>query len=258
MRQCIFCGTRAGSREHLLPAWVLERVKPVTFAGFIGHNKNVSFEAEWIVRTVCHGCNGGWMSNLETAVMPLIGRPIDDKSIALDPVQRTSVAAWSVKTAMVMDSTTKAARPLFYTQEERHALMTSTAIPSRTTVWLGRFLGTANLGAVSVDVNIRIREKVGGEFWPTRVTTFLVGHLVIQVVTVHIHSATSYVRAEYRNRTVRIRCREGPWNEILVSCWPPDGRHLYWPPVLAFHENINQLNFLSLADRYMLGREIPL
>lgn len=248
MRKCIFCGTRAGSREHLLPVWILEKVKPGTFAGFIGHNKNISFEAEWVVRTVCHGCNGGWMSNLETANMPLIGPPIDDKSIALDPLQRISVAAWSAKTAMVMDSTTKAARPLFYTEEERHALMTSTAIPSRTTIWLGRFLGTANLGAVSVDVNIR---EPGRGLWPTRVTTFLLGHLVIQIVTVH-------TSAEYRDRTIRITCRKGPWDEILVACWPTDSRSLYWPPVLAFHENISQINFLSLADRYMLGREIPL
>ena len=41
------------------------------------------------------------MSNLETANAPLIGPPIDGKSISLDQLQRMSVAAWSVKTAML-------------------------------------------------------------------------------------------------------------------------------------------------------------
>jgi hypothetical protein len=256
MRQCIFCGNRAGNREHLFPAWILKKVEPVKMVGFLGHNKNLVIEKEWIVKTICEPCNGGWMSKLETANTPLIGPPIDGRSKTLDQLQRMFVAAWSVKTAMMMDSTTKAARPLFYTQEERHALMASTALPPRTTVWLGRFLGNTNLGASAIHLNVR--EEVGLGLWPTRVTTFLIGHLVIQVVTVHIHSATSYTSAEYRNRTIRIRCREGPWDEILVACWPPNGRNLYWPPVLAFHEGITAIDFLDLADRYTICREIPL
>jgi hypothetical protein len=256
MRQCIFCGNRAGNREHLFPAWILKKVEPIKLVGFLGHNKNLVIEKEWIVKTICKICNEGWMSKLETANTPLIGPPIDGKSILLDQLQRMFVAAWSVKTAMMMDSTTKAAQPLFYTQEERRALMVSTAIPPRTTVWLGRFLGTMNIGAATT--NVSVREEVGRGLWPTRVTTFLIGHLLIQVVTVHIQDVATYASAEYRNRTILIRCAKGPWNEILISCWPPNGCNLYWPPVLAFHEGIATIDFLDLADRYTIGREIPL
>jgi hypothetical protein len=256
MRQCIFCGNRAGNREHLFPAWILKKVEPIKLAGFIGHNKNLVIEKEWTVKTICKTCNEGWMSKLETANEPLIGPPIDGKSILLDQLQRMFVAAWSAKTAMMMDSTTQSARPLFYTEDERHALMTSTEVPPRTTVWLGRFLGTVNLGAVSF--NVSVREELWRDVWPTRVTTFLLGHLVIQVVTVHIHAVAVHASAEYRNRTIRISCTKGPWDEILVACWPPDGRNLYWPPVLAFHEDIGGMDFTALSDRYSIGRETPL
>jgi hypothetical protein len=184
---------------------------------------------------------------METAVSPILGRMVDDHSILLDAPQRWAIAAWSVKTAMALHSTVKA-RPLFYTPEEHQALMFSSAIPLRTFVWLGRFIGTANLGGITSDVTVR---EVGRSACPSRVTTLLLGHIAIQIFTVH-------ATAEYRDRTIQIGCAQGPWDDILIGCWPTNGRNLYWPPALAFHENIEAINFLAFADRHLVGAEVPL
>jgi len=248
MRKCIFCGGRSGSREHVFPAWILQKVKSAKFACFIGHHKNLSFD-EWITKMVCHGCNTGWMGRMETAICRTLGPMIDDHSILLDAPQQWAIAAWSVKTAMTMHSTIHSARPMFYTPEEHRALMVSSSIPSRTTVFLGRYLGSPNLGGVAVDFTVREIDRVSE--CPVRASTFLFGHLVVQVVTVH-------ATPEYSDRTILIGCTQGPWDDSLVVCWPTKGRKLYWPPALAFHEGIEKIEFLVLADRYMIGREVPL
>jgi len=92
MRTCIFCGERAGSREHLWPKWILDMVRPRRIGGFIGLSTALEFEREFIVRSVCSACNSGWMSDLETANMPVMGPMIDDKSIALYENERGKIA----------------------------------------------------------------------------------------------------------------------------------------------------------------------
>jgi len=249
MRYFIFCDNQAKTREHLWPEWILKKVKPGKVTGFIGHNTNLTFTAEWKVRTVCKSCNEGWMSALEVANTPLIGPPIDDISITLSEPQQWAIAAWSVKTAMVMDSTTVAARPLFYTQTERDELKSSSLTPRGTAVWLGRFLGLRSIGAVSVDTKYRISGV--DELCPGRITTFLLGALVIQVMTVHI-------LPEYGDRRIRIDPAQGPWDHLLVTAWPTAGRKIYWPPILAFDDSGTLTDLSTLFDRWELGTQVPL
>jgi hypothetical protein len=250
MRKCIFCGDDAKTREHLWPKWILNKVRPRMITGFLGRNTNLRFNAEWKVRSVCKSCNGGWMSNLETANEPLIGPPIDDVSVTLDGPQRWAAAAWSIKTAMVMDSTTVGARPLFYTQTERDGMKASSLIPARTMVWLGRYLGGNAIAAGSLDTTYRFRDV--GIICPGRITTLLLGCLVIQVMTVHIPP-------EYGDRATLINAAQGPWDQLLVTAWPnPRGRSSYWPPILAFDDSGALTDFSTLNDRWVLGDEIPL
>ncbi len=248
MRRCIFCRGAANSKEHLWPKWVLEKIKPTEIEGFIGYNTNLSFNAEWKVRTVCKSCNQGWMSNLEGTSCGILGPLIDDTSTFLNITQRWSVAVWSVKTAMILDSALSSALPLFYTQEERDKLMESSTIAPRTFIWLGRFLGSRDIGASTTEIKTG---EPGMNIFPARVSTFLLNCLVIQVMTIH-------PTAEYGDRTILIRPAEGPWEHLTIGCWPTRGMNVYWPPVLAMNFGRGILDFRNFADRFNLGKDVPL
>ncbi|HEX8812933.1 MAG TPA: hypothetical protein VF742_13160, partial [Terracidiphilus sp.] len=49
------------------------KVNPRTITGHIGHNRNLKFQREWQVRTVCRSCNEGWMSGMEDAMDCTLG-----------------------------------------------------------------------------------------------------------------------------------------------------------------------------------------
>lgn len=249
MRECIFCGGREKiNREHVWPEWILKLVEPEKIRGFIGHNTNLEIHRELKIRSVCKTCNEGWMSELETASIPLIGPLIEDKSKFIGIPQRRSIAVWSIKTSMMMDSTTASASPLFYTREERYNLKTSSAIPPRTNVWLGRFIGDRDIGASMSQIKTKLPDTVS---FPAQITSFVLGCLVIQVATVHL-------APEYDKRTIVIDSAKGPWTELIVPCWPTDTTNIYWPPVLAFNYSDTVLDFNRFADRFNLGVNVPI
>jgi len=248
MRTCIFCGERAGSREHLWPKWILDMVRPRRIGGFIGLSTGLEFEREFIVRSVCSACNSGWMSDLETANMPVMGPMIDDKSIALYENERGKIAAWALKTAMLMDSVTKAHVPLFYTEGERQALKESWEIPSATLIWMGRYLGRNDIGASSSRVNFRY----GSDMAPTRVTTFILGSLLVQIMTMH-------PPARYRRHNILVTPKNGPWDQLLLEVWPCESLfRLYWPPLIPFDDSKTALDVSTLADRWHVGEQLSL
>jgi hypothetical protein len=249
MRQCIFCGSKTNiNREHLWPEWVLKRVEPETIIGFIGHNKDLEFKREWKVRCVCKECNEGWMHKLEDANIPIMGPLIDGRSRLLDKVQQWSIAVWSVKTSMVLDSATAPAVSLFYTQEERYNLREFGLIPRGTLVWLGYFHAIHDVAAGASQIRTGLPDKVD---FPTRISTFLLGSLVIQVTTSHLSP-------EYRDRTIVISSAERPWNYLIVPCWPTCDASVYWPPVMPLDLGGTTSDFSAFADRFNLGIDIPL
>lgn len=244
MRTCIFCEARAGSREHLWPQWVLQKIKPGRIQGFVGRHKNLTFHREFVVKSVCGTCNGGWMSNLESAIMPVLGSMIDDKSITLDKQHQLTVAAWALKTAMLMDATTAADVPLFYTKQERESLRDSRLIPVTTTVWLGRYFGRRDIGAHWSRVVFRYANAVA----PSRVATFVLGNLTLQVMTMHPPT-------QFLHSNIVVEPRQGPWDEILATAWPRRQALLYWPPVLAFDDSRTLVDLSVLPDRWHVGAE---
>jgi hypothetical protein len=227
---------------------MLKRIEPETIVGFVGHNKDLEFEREWKVRCVCKECNEGWMHKLEDSNIPIMGPLIDGHSRFLDKLQQWSIAVWSVKTSMVLDSATAPAISLFYTQEERNNLRESSLIPRGTLVWLGQFHGIRDVGAGASEITTGLPGKIT---FPTRISTFLLGCLVIQV-------ATSHLAPEYSDRTIVIRSAEGPWDHLIVPCWPTHDASLYWPPVLAMNFGRTAIDFVTFSDRFNLGRDVPI
>jgi hypothetical protein len=187
------------------------------------------------------------MSDLEGANIPLIGPRIDDISGFLDESDQWRVSAWAVKTAMVLDSTTMAVKPPFYTQRERDDMRLSSKIPPWTMVWLARYLGRNAIACGSLETKYRDIFRV----YQGRISTFIMGSLALQVMTVHRSLA------DENNRTIRIDPIPGPWTEILVAAWPAS-RHIYWPPILAFDDSQTIINRDRLAGRWQSGEEVSL
>jgi hypothetical protein len=248
VRACIFCGGRPLSNEHLFPEWVLKKVSPINITGHIGKHKNLEVGKEVKVKTVCKPCNGTWMSALEDMNIPLIGPRMDDRSAFLDGAEQWAISAWAVKTAMVLDSATMRVKPLFYTQQERDDIRLSSKIPPSTVVWLARYIGRNTIGCGSLET--KHRSILGA--YHGRISTFILGSLALQVMTVHVPLAH-----DDRHGTPRVDPAPGPWDEILITSWPLR-RRIYWPPILAFDDSNTILNRNRLADRWQGGREVPL
>jgi hypothetical protein len=238
---CIFCDRQAGSREHLWPAWIHRRLPKresirITFAN---RPIAISNNPEITVKTVCGACNGGWMSDLEERCIPVIGNLMQDISLPLDTSQQTLLATWTMKTAMVLDSTNTRDRSAFYAKSECENLRLSSTIPDGTKVWIGRspFRGGLHAGGANVGIVIPDGTEIGN----VNVATLIVGHLALQVRTVHALPA-------YKDSANKVAPKPGPWNDLLVQAWPANSLDVTWPPRFTFTDrgtsrHIGQLIF---------------
>lgn len=108
---CVFCGEKAGSREHVLPQW-LRRQAPEKFAKAGGTRTTRTKQGEYrqiaelfataTVKCVCSTCNNVWMSGIEQKVQPFLYHVMLGRPVTLGPDEQTALATWSMKTSMMM------------------------------------------------------------------------------------------------------------------------------------------------------------
>jgi hypothetical protein len=188
------------------------------------------------------------MSRLEARIKPVLGALMADISLPLNRAQQTDISVWALKTAMVSEASKPQHIVRCYQQVDCENLREHSRIPPMTRVWLGRF-GGYGLGLSGTDV------------WPTAgarfpdsqgcVTTILVGHLAIQVLTIYIPEREQVAQ-------ISIRCESpGPWEELLVDSWPASGT-ISWPPVLSFTESAGPLFLPRLHARWKTGHQVDL
>ena len=148
------------------------------------------------------------MSELEQSSIPILGALLQDISTPLDFAQQKTLSLWMTKTAMILEAVKKPANR-FFTQTERVPLRTRSIIPSRTTSWLGRYSGNS-LGAYGTDLSIELPNAPHAAIGYA--TTVIVGHVVLQLLGLHLLSKTS--------NEVEAQPRPGPWEETLFRIWP--------------------------------------
>jgi hypothetical protein len=117
------------------------------------------------------------MHDLEQKNIPLIGNLMQDIALSLNGLQQYHITTWAVKMSMIGDFLARSHRPLFFNQAEREQLRVATNLPERTTVWIGRHnfpdhIGFWGTNSWSLDKTVHVF-----------ITTVLVGHLVVQAVT---------------------------------------------------------------------------
>ena len=246
-KQCLFCANEANSKEHLWSDWILQRLGTQPTRIKIGKAPPTTMDHSVVeVRCVCSlPCNGGWMSALESENIPVIGRLMESTPTPLDAAQQTSLALWAVMKAMVLDAVNAKKRGHFFTRNECEALRLHRRIPDQTGVEIGAYVRkgySADGTIIWLDFpNAPKAAKVS-------VTTFVIGHLVIQVVTAH-------PEPEHKNTRVgNIGIRDGEWNKLLFPIWPIGTRPVTWPPQMTF-SNSGPSSIATLQNRWRIGKD---
>jgi hypothetical protein len=104
-RQCVFCGGRPLTLEHVMPQWL---------TAFMGISSSITLTSDGRlvrrspkldikVRAVCRPCNNGWLSALEDEFRARCGPAILGMRTALDQQAQTVAATWAVKTALLLE-----------------------------------------------------------------------------------------------------------------------------------------------------------
>ena len=198
MRKCKFCKNPAGSREHTIADWILQKINiQAEIRRVVGKSPPVWFHnvQNLKVKSVCTTCNNGWMSQLESDSKPTIERLLRGSGIfRLHAAQQSIVARWAVKTAMVFETTAPPppkSQGHFYTQDECEQLRLNSTIPPRTFVWLGQF---SAVGLWASGTHIwHNEEQISETATHGQVVTIVLDHLAIQVLTVHVLAENSTV-----------------------------------------------------------------
>jgi len=108
---CVMCGLEAApTREHVYPKWVRDglgatgRTTITRTKGRRSHQQVTTGLTVILRRSVCRACNTGWMStSLESSVKDLLLPPMWGRRSAFRPEEQRLIAAWAVKTALMLE-----------------------------------------------------------------------------------------------------------------------------------------------------------
>jgi hypothetical protein len=250
MRACIFCGEQASSKEDAWPPrWLTKRFLTSSELAHVEAERGGVSLGKWRasggnirVGCVCGACNNGWMSRLEEAasqvVAPLIESLFEQQKQEIDTRSLPTLAAWSVKTAMVLESFNPDLRP-FYSTSERTQIRLTRTIPQGTFVWLAVCAEQKAIYAAAKHLAGRDRSPgLSG-----LATTMVFGPVAIQVLSYRVPAA---IPADTK---VTFELREGPWDEVLVPVWPIQGSPM-WPPRQGL---LGEIGLELLAERFSPG-----
>lgn len=261
MNGCIFCGRKPTTREHAIPRWAAEVVSEywprwVGSEGII-EQKRVSDQGTHsvhsvetpsgalsiVVRVVCTACNNGWMSDLETSVEPLVRRLIVGKAVDLPADRHEQLATWSVKTMMLLQFLHPERQPV--PSEHHHLFRRDLRPPPQYTVHFGAYFGKRR-PSVFVNWRRKIETENTGRLpdgaTNAYLTTFSVGHLVVQVSGHTLTEPIYTVPAD-------------PLTRYLLPIWP--SALLRWPPVERLDDStLGQFVNLPAEPGYGISDEL--
>jgi hypothetical protein len=152
-RRCAFCNASGTSQEHIWPDWA---AKYMATEGAVRHYLNVVQEGKddqdrsWpqkafsmTVGAVCRECNNGWMSELESRTKPFFEAAFQGRGRLLHAGMQRELAAWAVKTAMMVERQQGPARHVILPEEYRH-LYEHREPSARILIWMASYSGTVS------------------------------------------------------------------------------------------------------------------
>jgi hypothetical protein len=203
---CVFCGTPGAAtpegrltREHAFPMWSEEELRPAmgeTEIYLDGRLQPQYAGMEVEIEAVCRQCNNEWLSNTFEKKVAKWLRPSLlhlDQGFILDQHQRALVAAWAVKTGLLVELALGKIREPAFTPKRHFDWLYEHREPPRDvrpppscTVWMfGVNVTSSKVGLVKAmlvwagahSVFVQSGEGPKGYF-----TTFTLGHLGFQVL----------------------------------------------------------------------------
>lgn len=227
-RTCIFCGLRADTREHLFPDWVnrivaetsfLGQFLVVTDEGMKRRRYDTNQAANLEARIVCHRCNHGWMSDLETEAATLLKPMALGEQTKLTTPEQLVVAQWAAKTAMVGEWI-MGYRPLVFSQEDREMVRTERRPPARARVCIAAYSRDIPTATRFVRAGVTAQDQNAPPM-DVYIHTIQILHVILQVRGTHSFPATDNRSLD---RIAEPRDIEIPLFPPVARCdWPPPG-----------------------------------
>ena len=151
VKNCIFCGARPLSKEHIWSKWTYElfpqrsdwRHERVVFKSSpddriarLAANRSFQGDVSTVkVRAVCaEKCNNGWMSRLEARAKPVLTKLISGSACRLTTNDQELIAAWISMKVLVLEFGTSVG-PIS-SAENRTRVMTHAVPPPRWHIWI--------------------------------------------------------------------------------------------------------------------------
>ena len=241
MKPCIFCGDPADSKEDLFPRWILRRVVTgqLLYRQMGDAPPEITEDQEVRIPCVCQKCNNTWMSGMETTVKKFLGPMIEDLSLPLDRQNQQNLAEWAVKGAMINDAVDP--HPRFFTDAECHAFKQKRTIPEKTLVFAARFTGRS-LDSNGVDFSL-IDPQSRDLLVRGHVYNVMAGHVVLQVLSRH-------PEPQHKQKIVRMRAANGPWEKLTIQVWPIQKTSVNWPPSMSLSTVVGVTHYGHFRTRF--------
>lgn len=152
-RRCVFCGGGPISREHFWPAWAadvlpsggiptyddwyaqIDPSRPAAPADVRTFKRPGGTNTRKL-KTVCRGCNSGWMSVQEVTSRPILTALARGEAITLDSGMQDVLTRWIVTKLMAAESDKRG--EFVTTSAERRLFKEAGAVPQGTYIWLFR------------------------------------------------------------------------------------------------------------------------
>jgi hypothetical protein len=148
----------------------------------------------------------------------------EDFSLSLDRQNQQNLAEWAVKGGMCSDTVEVAVHPRFFTESECHAFKQKRTIPDRTGVFAARFTGRS-LDSNGVDFTL---------IKPNTVELLVRGHAyTVMVVRVVLQVLSSHPEPQHKEKNIRLRAADGPWDKLTIQVWPIEKKLANWPPPMS-------------------------
>lgn len=159
-RECAFCSNRPDSREHVFGDWMTpvlgidrKEVQTIYSHSYTVDPGHVAMGIESVFRSrirrrsgnpagrreqmVCRACNSGWMSQVETKVIPVLTPLIYGQATDLSPDDQAILALWADKTAIVWEYADD--KPVVSTKAHRRGMKAELAAMPNSRVWIGKY-----------------------------------------------------------------------------------------------------------------------
>ena len=225
--ECIFCGGRPLTREHLFGKWlspvVIKAISDPFFSETdlyietdqmkegvrVPHRRSAN-KVDIRVGCVCGPCNNEWMGDMEKAVIPIMKSLLGDGVHTVDESEQFELARWAAKTAVISRYVVGLdVKPLY-----REWLYKHHSTPINTVVFIGAYDGT---GAITLNSKDIFFESDGEGVDPPNVqfVTFTASRLLIVVVMFHIEGKFDFRPPELITKWLRLI---SPYQGDIV--WP--------------------------------------